>query len=65
MESAHRALKTLLPGNWKTRDSAGAIIEISKVVASRVQQGFYSGDMFVFYYFLPTSCQRTWTGQWK
>lgn len=44
MESAHRALKTLLPGNCKTRDSAGAIIEVSKVVASRLQQAFYSGD---------------------
>ena len=71
MESAHRALKTLLPGNWKTRDSAGAIIEVSKVVASRVQQGFYSGDrglsadhVLAFTLKPVLNCQRTWTGLW-
>lgn len=47
MESAHKALKQLLPGNWKTRDSAGAVIEVSKVVASRLQSGYYAGPWAV------------------
>lgn len=43
MESARKALKSLLSSQWKSRDIGKTVAEIAEVVGSRVDRKFYDG----------------------